>query len=234
MVNIVIINKGGNCKTLNVKNFVKDDLYKKCGFKSSNNFDHRHTWNIKLKGNNLNIEVHAKNNSKANTENKFDLPPPIDSELYFGNIALIAYHNKKIVDINVDDWCKIYEKLMGGFENLGDQDTSEDEDEEDDISPEQLTKEGYMKDDFIVDSDDDVETDTEADKPIKNNKKQQNDEDDEDDEDTMTEEETSEDESFEISNGDDDEDDEEDDDDDEDEDDSDVISELSEEEYINE
>lgn len=228
MVNIVIINKSGDCKTLNVKNFVKDDLYKKCGFKSSNNFENRHSWSVKLKQNNINIEIYAKDNGRANTENKFDFPPPIDNELYFGNIAIVAYKNKEVVDIDVDDWCKVYEKLMGGFENLGDKDTSDDDDdEEDDIPPEQLTKEGYMKDDFIVDSDDD---DNDV-KPIKKNKKQKND--NTDDEDSMTEEETTddEDESFEISNEDNEEDDDEEDDDD---DESDVISELSEEEYINE
>lgn len=227
MVNIVIINKSGDCKTLNVKNFVKDDLYKKCGFKSSNNFENRHSWSVKLKQNNINIEIYAKDNGRANTENKFDFPPPIDNELYFGNIAIVAYKNKEVVDIDVDDWCKVYEKLMGGFENLGDKDTSDD-DEEDDIPPEQLTKEGYMKDDFIVDSDDDDDNDV---KPIKKNKKQKND--NTDDEDSMTEEETTddEDESFEISNEDNEEDDDEEDDDD---DESDVISELSEEEYINE
>lgn len=227
MVNIVIINKSGDCKTLNVKNFVKDDLYKKCGFKSSNNFENRHSWSVKLKQNNINIEIYAKDNGRANTENKFDFPPPIDNELYFGNIAIVAYKNKEVVDIDVDDWCKVYEKLMGGFENLGDKDTSDDDDdEEDDIPPEQLTKEGYMKDDFIVDSDDDDDV-----KPIKKNKKQKND--NTDDEDSMTEEETTdeEDESFEISNEDNEEDDDEEDDDD---DESDVISELSEEEYINE
>ena len=49
-------------------------------------------------------------------------------------------------------WEKIYEKLMGGFEDLIDDD---EESEEDYIPPQFKTKQGYSKEDnFIVDDDD--------------------------------------------------------------------------------
>ena len=54
-------------------------------------------------------------------------------------------------------WEKIYEKLFGGFENLA-VTTIEDEEEEDELAnvpKEKKTKHGYLKDGFVVDSDDD-------------------------------------------------------------------------------
>ena len=71
---------------------------------------------------------------------------------------LLCYHtdeeltNENVIDLNVNKWNKIFMKLMGGFENLGSEDSEEEEEEE--IDPENLTKQGYLKDNFVVDSDD--------------------------------------------------------------------------------
>ena len=76
-------------------------------------------------------------------------------ELFFGKIIIVKHFNEEINDDNVEDltldeWEKIYEKLFGGFEDLGDEDSFSDEE----IIPEKYkTKEGYSKEDgFIVDS----------------------------------------------------------------------------------
>ena len=47
-------------------------------------------------------------------------------------------------------WNKIYEALFGGFEDLGYEDSDE---EEEDLTGVELTKEGYMKDSFIAEDD---------------------------------------------------------------------------------
>ena len=159
MVKIVIIEKGGDCKDVTLKNVNIESIYKKCGFRKPDHFDKRHTWKINYRGNKLIIIVYSKNKGRANSENKFDFPPPIDNELYFGSIALVAYKNsileKNAVDFSVNEWCKVYEKLMGGFEDLTK--TSPEESEEEDIPKEELTKQGYHKDGFIVDSEEELE-----------------------------------------------------------------------------
>ena len=160
MVKIVIIEKGGDCKDSSLKSVNIESIYKKCGFRKPDHFDKRHKWKISYGGNKLIIVVYAKNNGRANSENKFDFPPPIDNELYFGNIALVAYKNstseENAVDFSVNEWCKVYEKLMGGFEDLT-KTSPEESEEEENIPKEELTKQGYHKDGFIVDSEEELE-----------------------------------------------------------------------------
>ena len=181
MVKIVIIQKGGECKTHNLKNCVFSELHKKCGFKNDNNFSKRMTWKIEYKNNNLFVNLFAKDNGRATTENKFDLPPPIDNNLYFGNMAIVACTNtnseENSIDFDVDMWCKIYESLMGGFEDITN--TDDEEEEEEYVPPELLTKQGYKKDGFIVSDDDDEEEEDDDD---------DDDDDDEDDDDDDEEE----------------------------------------------
>ena len=65
-----------------------DNLYKKCLFSSNNNFDHRNMWSTDdCKSF---YSIFAKNKGKAGTENKYDLPPPIDNCLFFGTIFIKA------------------------------------------------------------------------------------------------------------------------------------------------
>ena len=160
MVSVVIIQKNGDCKNSELKKCKINELYKKCGFKNNNHFEKRTTWTIVYKKNKLFINLFAKNNGRANTENKFDLPPPVDNDLFFGNMIIIACTKKNnennITNINIDIWCKIYESLMGGFENI--ENTDDEEEEEEEIPPELMTKHGYKKDGFIV-SDDEYDID---------------------------------------------------------------------------
>jgi hypothetical protein len=92
-------------------------------------------------------------NGKANTENKYDFPPPIDNILYFGCIALVAKNDKDdYVDLSLEEWNNFYEDLFGGFENLADTAKEDDNeiDELENIPAEMKTKTGYLKDDFVV------------------------------------------------------------------------------------
>ena len=159
MVKVVLIDKGCNIKSSNIKNLEIDKLYKKCNLRKKDNFDLRHTW--PLNKDNLYISIFSKNKGRANSENKYDLPPPLDSKLYFGSMLLVKHSNKNFTnsnyakDIEVSEWNKLYEKLFGGFEDLNEEDSYSEEEE----IPEHLkTKEGYSKEDgFIVDDDEDLE-----------------------------------------------------------------------------
>jgi len=172
---VVIVEKGCALKPYTVKDFNEDELYKKCGFKSKNGFDLQkisptspYTWKVNMNGVIYFICLYGKTSGRENNENKYDFPPPQDKTLFFGNCLLLAKQWKEeleYVNLSVDLWTKIYEKLFGGFENLCDTENA-DEDEEDELDnvPRKLkTKEGYLKDGFVVSSSDEELEDEDGD-----------------------------------------------------------------------
>jgi hypothetical protein len=166
---IIIVEKGGSLKSLSIKDFKLEELYKKCGFKKGEDFVKQTEWNAKYDGKKYFVEVYAKTDGRAGSENKYDFPSPIDNSLFFGNCALLAYHKledggKLYVDLCLLLWKKIYEKLFGGFEDLA-ATAKEDEEEEDELAnvpKEKKTKQGYLKDGFVVDSSDTEESDKQS------------------------------------------------------------------------
>ena len=117
--NIVIIEKNAEIKDFEFKNDKLADLYKKCNYRKSDGFIKLYSWKkIKYNKQDYNIDLYGKNDGKANNENKYDFPPPIDNELYFGNLALVRIKDNKIDNLTVKEWGKIYEQLFGGFEDL--------------------------------------------------------------------------------------------------------------------
>jgi len=160
-LSIIIVEKMGNLKMLSIKDFKLDELYKKCGFKKSEDFIKQVEWSTKYDGKKYFIEVFAKTDGRANSENKYDFPPPIDNKLFFGNCAILVHckkndDSKSYIDLNLSLWTKIYEKLFGGFEDLS-ATAAEDEAEIDELAnvpKEKKTKQGYLKDGFVVDSSD--------------------------------------------------------------------------------
>jgi len=172
MVQVIIINKSGDLRNKNVRNLNLNNIYKKCNFLNNTNFDKRHTWKYKKEY----FSVFATNKGKANTENKYDFPPPIDCDLYFGNIIIIKSSdsiltNDNMINTSVSEWDKVYEKIFGGFENINS--NSENDYESDELlhyPKEQLTKQGYLKDGFVIsndeidaDADDEIDDDADVD-----------------------------------------------------------------------
>jgi len=147
---IVVIKKNGTLCDLDwKKNIDLKNIYKKAGFRKDNDFAKRHTWKIN-EGDF--VSVYSKNAGRANTENKYELPPPVDSDLYFGKLVVIRHSDQNptaenCLDFTFEEWKTIYEKLMGGFEDLDD---NEEESEEEYVDPENLTQQGYEKDGFVV------------------------------------------------------------------------------------
>lgn len=163
-MNALLVEKNGNIKNINIKEDSLEYLCKKCSFKNIKDFECRTTWKVKMNSDLFNIKLYSKTNGRANSENKYDFPPPVDNELYFGTCILINYDDNDVVDLTEEDWIKVYEKLFGGFENLADT-IEEDENEEDElenIPDEMKTKDGYLKDGFVVEDDSDSDVDFES------------------------------------------------------------------------
>lgn len=155
MPTILIVERLGSIKPLNVKKYVEDELFKKAGFKSANGFVCHTTWNLEVANKKFNISLYGKLNGKVNQENKYDFPPPIDKLLFFGNCILV---NKNEIGDGVDltpkEWEACYEYLFGGFEDIGEEDSCEEDIDSIEIDPSvKRTKTGYIKDDFVVDDD---------------------------------------------------------------------------------
>lgn len=151
MTTYLVVQKDGNIKQLSSKCLTDDILYKRAGFTTSNHFKCYTKWSVEnINNKNYFIHVYGKTDGRANQENKYDFPPPIDNTLFFGNCLIINKKGDTPVDITVSEWKLIYEHLFGGFENIEDESESEDESEYDDVP---RTKSGYVKDDFIVDDD---------------------------------------------------------------------------------
>lgn len=158
MVKVIIVDKGCNLKSSDIKDFNKDMLYKKCNYRKKDDFSRRNTWKM---NDDYYVSLYAKDKGRANSENKYDLPPPIDKDLYYGSMLLVKHcyqelTNETAEDFELGEWNKLYEKLFGGFEDLGEEDSYSEEEE----IPEHLqTKQGYSKEDGFVVSDNDEDED---------------------------------------------------------------------------
>jgi hypothetical protein len=184
---IVIVSKTGTlseCTVESNKETTIDEitvlLSKKCGYRNHDGFSCYHTWRYRNKhkysfntgdgdgdgdgggGDTapkyIYVDVWAKTDGRAGQENKYELPPPIDELLIFGNMALVARIDKETaVNLTIELWKSIYEKLFGGFEDLS-LTVAEDEneiDELDAIPACKKTSNGYLKDGFVVEDDTD-------------------------------------------------------------------------------
>ena len=156
---IIIIDKTGCVKSQVMKDYKESELYKKAGFKNADGFVLQTTWLPAAISRDYSVSVYAKKTGRSGQENKYDFPPPIDKDLFFGSCVLVAHttngsDTNEIVDLTIPEWNSIYEHLFGGFEDIGDED-SELSDEDEDISDIDavLTKSGYVKDGCIVDDD---------------------------------------------------------------------------------
>lgn len=145
----VLIEKSGECVGKTSKNgLAVDELYKKCGFKKMDGFNEVGRWQV---SDGLEIIAYGRSDGKAGCENQFEYPSPIDKQLFFGNMAVVAMMNGDHVDLDVNHWGEIYAELMGGFEDIGEEDSEEEE--EDEEPDEAKTVHGYIKDDFVVEDD---------------------------------------------------------------------------------
>lgn len=150
MPSFIIIEKTGSLKNAKTTDLV--DLYKKCGFKSNEGFSLNHAWSVEFNDTEYKMEIYGKVTGRANTENKYEFPPPIDNVLFFGSCAAVLYVNNKMTDMGSQEFKDIIDHLYGGYSDIGDEE-EEDEEEDDDDDDLPKTKHGYVKDDFVVSSD---------------------------------------------------------------------------------
>ena len=181
----VIVEKNGDLTEVTLKENTIEHFSKKCSLKNTNNFEYRCKWGVNINNSEFIISLYAKDNGRANTENKYDFPPPVDNELYFGNCLLVNHtKDEELSSLSITEWLLAYEYLFGGFESLLDtiEEDENEEDELDNIPAEMKTKDGYLKDGFVVDKEEIDDEESEEDDEEDDDEEDDDEDDDEDDE----------------------------------------------------
>lgn len=109
---IIIIDKIGELKTLNVKNYCEEELYKKCGFKKDTNFFLQTTWNVSLNDVNYSISMYGKTDGKKNFENTCKFPYPINDKIFYGSCALVASLGENKINLSIDLWKQLNQQII--------------------------------------------------------------------------------------------------------------------------
>lgn len=108
MNNIIIITKTGEITTKKVKDINEDNIYSKCGFKNNNNFSIISSLAVK----DYYINIYAKYSGKSNFINNYKFPKRFYNiekfkEKYYGNILVFKTQDgttKGIVNYTIEDF----------------------------------------------------------------------------------------------------------------------------------
>jgi hypothetical protein len=160
VVKVVKVHKSGKLEELHYEQFDESEIYKLMNCKNKVDVSSYGNWEMKDKKERLcNYRVYGKIDGKANHENKYEFPPPIDNILFYDSCIIVKMYKNKFKNLTIQEWEQIYEELFGGFEDIGEEDSEVSEDN--DVDGLDRTQSGYVKDDFIVDDDEDYDDDFE-------------------------------------------------------------------------
>lgn len=112
---LIKITKKGSVKPLEKDN--TDFIFK------NKNISKLYTWDY----NNAQLVLYGCINGDAGEENKYDLPPPCDCELYFNDLYFLKYIKSQLVDLTREEFNNFYVHCFEGFESI---ESSDDEIEE--------------------------------------------------------------------------------------------------------
>jgi hypothetical protein len=164
---IVLVERNGELRASHISAYTPLELSKKCKHKSSTGFEIHAEWAYSGEDNDrFIVELWARDDGTAGQENKYEFPPPVDTILFFGACALVAKDMSSqhhIIPLTLEKWDKMYDFLFGGFDTLANCDDDYESDELDSIPAHRKTKDGYLKDGFVVDNDDDDDDDSDDD-----------------------------------------------------------------------
>jgi len=127
-IGVIIAEKSGSLKPLCVKNYDETQLYKRCGFKSDNNFQKHCEWRVTKDSTNYIISIYGKDVGRVGLENNYRFPPPINNILLFGNCVLVLSlvnnpntQERVVASLSIDFWESIRSTMVAGnYENDND------------------------------------------------------------------------------------------------------------------
>ena len=103
---IIKISKKGK-----ITNIEKPDI---SFIEKNKNISKLNKWNY----NNYEFVLYGCEDGVAGEENKYDLPPPVDCELYFNDLYFIKLNQNKLEDLSIQDYNIFYNDCFKGFEDI--------------------------------------------------------------------------------------------------------------------
>ena len=131
---LIKITKKGGVKSIEKNNI---DFINK-----NKNISKLNTWDY----NNCKLVLYGCINGDAGEENKYDLPPPCDCDLFFNDLYFVKYKNNSILDLSIEEYGLFYVKCFEGFESIA----STDEEVEEELSEHTSDREFINDDDISI------------------------------------------------------------------------------------
>ena len=124
MIKAVILDMSGRKKKVMIddKTSLKKQIKKFLKKKGTGNAQKLGSWTY----NNNKVKLYGWEDGNAGKENKHEIPPPYDTNLYFGDLLIVNSHGNNLINFTQDDYNNFFEEMYGGFEDLGDTDTESD------------------------------------------------------------------------------------------------------------
>lgn len=115
--------------------------------KGHNNIEREcdYEWNDNL------ISMYCWTDGSESKINKHDLPPPIDNELYYGDILVLMHNEGNLLDLSKDSYNKFYEDAFGGFEDIEEEEEVSSEEEPTQSDLDFIASEGEISDEDYTD-----------------------------------------------------------------------------------
>lgn len=84
-VSVIIVERNGDLRLSQMKEYSPMELCKKCKYKSPSGFEMRAEWAYSGPDEDkFTVELWAREDGKAGQENKYEFPPPVDTMMFFG------------------------------------------------------------------------------------------------------------------------------------------------------
>ena len=132
MTKAVILNMQGRKKESNLsdKTMIRKQLETILPNKGTGRAQELGSWTY----NNTEVKIYGWENGQAGKENKHEIPPPYDTNLYFGDLLIVRTKRNKLLNFTKKRYDEFFEEMYGGFEDIGDTDSeySDDSDVSDD------------------------------------------------------------------------------------------------------
>lgn len=123
-LSVIIIEKTGILKSLQIKSYKEEELFKKCGYKSSNNFKKQIQWSCEFEKQKYLIYLYGKVDGVMNSLNNYPFPPSLNKRKILGNCVLVCMiqDNENLSklyphNLSLTLWTTIYEKLIEPWNN---------------------------------------------------------------------------------------------------------------------
>ena len=122
-----------------IKSKGQDNIERECDYE----------WNDNL------ISMYCWSEGSESKINKHDLPPPVDNELYYGDILVLRHDNGNLIDLSKDNYNQFYEDAFGGFEDIEEEEEVSSDEEPTQSDIDFIASEGEVSDEDYSEGEED-------------------------------------------------------------------------------